>query len=202
VFQAHTPWSDNNIYFDTAGCCDTSLQRLSANIDTFSGYTGNNTWWTTLWHNLVFTKKADVKQIWIDGELFLEGNNTGTLSTDINQLMVGSDNASGGLMHSLVDDFAVYGKALQQAQITALKSGTKPSALPTTVGLIAYWDFNTVPAVPPTLSIERSGASLVITFTGTLQSSSAITGGTWTDVQGTSPLTVSPTGTTFYRAKQ
>ena len=32
--QAYLPYSDDAIYFDTSGCCDLSLQRISANINT------------------------------------------------------------------------------------------------------------------------------------------------------------------------
>jgi len=57
----------------------------------------------------------------------------------------------------------------------------------------------------PTLSIKATPPTVTITFTGTLQSSSTLTGGgTWTDVTGaTSPYVVTPTGKQeYYRAKQ
>lgn len=207
VFQAHTPWGDSVVYFDTAGCCDTTTQRISANIDTFSGYTGDISWWTNNWHQFVFTKKADVKNIYIDGVLFLPGSSSGTLSTDINLFNIGADNTTtGNLMHGIIDDVAIYGKELSQANVTALKGGTLPSALPATAGLLAYWDFNDAKAVPPVgapnLKLDRSGTSVVLTFGGTLQSADAITG-PWTDVAGASPMTVTPAGAMkFYRAKQ
>jgi hypothetical protein len=55
----------------------------------------------------------------------------------------------------------------------------------------------------PNLSIERTpSGGLTITFDGTLQSADAIVG-PWTDVQGTSPLAVTPNESAkFYRAKQ
>ena len=37
--QAHTPWSNNSIYFDTVGCCDAATQRISANATTFPVWT-------------------------------------------------------------------------------------------------------------------------------------------------------------------
>ncbi len=150
VYQAHTPWSDNNIYFDTGGCCDGVNQRISANIDTFPGFTGDTTdtsWWQN-WRLYTFSKKADVKQIYIDGVLFLEGSSLNPLSTDINILAIGSEPSGANRMHAVIDDFAVYGKALTPADITALKNGTKPSAL-TSAGLLAYWDFNALPTVEP-----------------------------------------------------
>src|SRR5439155_4882260 len=90
-------------------------------------------------------KKADVKQIWIDGQLFLEGSGTEVLHTDITSMNIGADNAGGGPMHSLVDDFSIYSKQLTENQITNLFHGTLPTALSGSPGLIAYWDFNDFP---------------------------------------------------------
>ena len=57
----------------------------------------------------------------------------------------------------------------------------------------------------PTLSIARSGKDLLVTYTGTLQSASALTGtGAFADVAGAaSPFKVTPTeAMKFYRARQ
>lgn len=143
-WQAHVPWSDSTIYFDTAGCCAGS-QRLNANISTFPNYSGDVSWWQD-WHYFVFSKKLDNKQIWIDGTLFLEGTGAAPLPQDFTRLMIGSDNAGGGLFHAVIDDFAVFSTQLVDTDIAAIVSGTKPSALPAEAGLVAYWDFNDIPA--------------------------------------------------------
>ena len=140
-WQAHTPWSNNSIYFDTAGCCDGSTQRISAATDTFAGYTGDPAWWSD-WHFFVFTKKADLKRIWIDGQLFLEGSSTAVLPTDFTDMYIGANGAGIEMMHGLVDDFSIYATALEDAQVNSLFKGTLPTALPTTTKLVAYWDFN------------------------------------------------------------
>jgi len=103
MFQAHIPWSDDVMYFDTAGCCDTLTQRISDNISSFSGYTPGDSWWTN-WHLFTFSKKLDQKNIYIDGLLFLNGSSTGTIGTNyINQFCVGSDNTIlGNLTHARV----------------------------------------------------------------------------------------------------
>src|SRR5438552_13224470 len=109
VFQAHTPWGNNTIYFDTAGCCGADT-RISADIATFPDYTGDATdisWWTNNWHFFVFSKKADVKQIWTDGKLFLEGSNAGVLEWDIGRLTIGGDTGGGKLMHGWVTDLSI-----------------------------------------------------------------------------------------------
>jgi hypothetical protein len=58
-------------------------------------------------------------------------------------------------------------------------------------------------AVAPTISIAANGASVTITFTGTLQSAGDVAG-TFTDVTATSPLNVpvSQAAKQFYRARQ
>ena len=77
AFQAHTPWSNNRVYFDTAGCCDAGVTRIDQDIATFPGYT-DATWWND-WHHFVFFKNGADKQIWIDGQLFLQGSSTAPL---------------------------------------------------------------------------------------------------------------------------
>lgn len=70
-----------------------------------------------------------------------------------------------------------------------------------TKAIPAYYKWTTPPAAP-TLSISRSGGSITITFTGTLEGADKVTG-TWSAVPGASPMTVTATGAAkFYRAKQ
>jgi hypothetical protein len=55
---------------------------------------------------------------------------------------------------------------------------------------------------PPTLSITKGAGAVVITFEGTLQQTDTLNG-TWSNVSGGSPITVSSaTGTKFYRASR
>ena len=143
-YQAHVPWSNNNIYFDTAGCCAGS-QRISADIATLPTYTGDQSWWKDDWHLFVFSKKADIKQIWIDGALFLEGTGAAPLPQDFTGLWIGSANGGGAVHHGLIDDFMVFSKQLIEADITDLFTGTSPTALDPATGLLAWWDFNDAP---------------------------------------------------------
>jgi hypothetical protein len=142
-FHAHAPWSNQHIYFDTVGCCDGATQRIEAGIDTFSGYSGDSSWWTNAYHLFVFTKKGASKNIWVDGKLFLSGESTAKLPVDIDAFYMGSGADGGEQSHAIIDDFSVYGKELVEADIVALSKGTLPTALPAAKGLIAYWDFNT-----------------------------------------------------------
>ncbi len=145
-FQAHTPWGDDNIYFDTSGCCDGSAERINASISGFGPYeaVGNDSWWNQ-WHFFVFSKNGPGdKEIWIDGQLFLKGSSSAPLPTDISEFYMAGGPA--GSMDGLIDDFAVYSNALvtngvASADVTNLFTGKiTPDKVP---GVMAYWNFNT-----------------------------------------------------------
>jgi hypothetical protein len=57
-----------------------------------------------------------------------------------------------------------------------------------------------IPTTPPTLTVTKDQANIVITFEGTLQAADAVNG-PYTDLAASSPATVTPSGTfKFYRA--
>lgn len=205
AFHAHVPWSDNTIYFDTAGCCDADTQRISANTTTFSGWVGNTDplelgFWTNSWHHMAFSKKGGNKQIYIDGIQFLTGEGANPVPSDLSGLFIGSDNG-GSPIHGLIDDFAVFSTQLGETDLKALAGGAAPSTL-ASKGLLAHWDFNDAgtTVVPPTIAIQGT----TITYTGTLQSATTL-GGTYTPVAGaSSPYTIpaATSGANFFRAVQ
>lgn len=207
-FQAHTPWSNGRVYFDTAGCCGANLSRIDQIADdtTIPGYTGLD-WWTNQWHHFAFVKNGAAKEIWIDGVLFHSGTGD-PLNADIVRAWIGGagggpDSGPGNGFPGLIDDFAIFGSALAEADIVALKNGTAPSALPVATNPLAWWDFNTGGVTPPpTLSATISANNISITFTGKLQSSPVIgTGAVWTDVSTTGTHSESAsTGNKFFRA--
>ena len=204
-FHSHTPWSNQHIYFDTVGCCDASTQRIEAGIDTFPGYEpADGGFWTNSWHLFVFTKKADQKNIYVDGQLFLNGSSSNPLPKDHIAFYMGSGAGGAELSHAIIDDFSVYGKELTEANALALFNGTLPTALPAATGLLAYWDYNDyTPSVvtAPKLSISAVvDGKITLTFDGTLQSADTA-GGAYSAVVGASPLTVDVNSAAkFYRA--
>ena len=115
--QAHTPWSNGNIYWDTAGCCNEATQRLQ-------GFAGDDVFWDE-WNHYVFIKAEDYKEIWINGVLFLDGENTGPLPTDITYLNVGGDQNGNNSLRGIIDDFAVFAAALDEDQINAIFEGDR-----------------------------------------------------------------------------
>lgn len=85
------------------------------------------------------------------------------------------------------NEFRIYTGAMSPAQVAASFAAGA----------------NNLPAPRPTLSAVRSGANLVITYTGTLESADVINGA-WSPVAGaTSPHTASTAdGQRYYRARQ
>jgi hypothetical protein len=191
-FQGHVPWSDNNVYFDSAGCCAAEETRISAPIDTAPGYTGPE-WVTNRWHHWVFMKDAATKRIYIDGQLFLEGGGTTPLPTDFTRIWLGAEGggANNGVannIHGVIDDFSAFGTALSAADVGRLFSGTLPSALGAATRPLAHWDFNEAPAAarPQITSITRAAnGSITVVWTGTgqLEAAPAVTG-PWQAVTG------------------
>ena len=159
--QAHMPWSDDIVYFDTAGCCDPAGQSINAPIGGFPPYAavGNDSWWNQ-WHFFVLWKNGPSdKEIWIDGQLFLRGSSTAPLPTDITQLYIGGGPV--GDVDGRIDDFAVYATALgtngvASGDIGRLYAGTRPSSLPASDGLLAYWRFDDPFNAGPALLITNA----------------------------------------------
>ena len=172
-FQAHLPWSDDNIYFDTAGCCNGGQTRINANINTFAGYTGDDSWWSA-WHNFVFIKNGPDKQIWIDGQLFLDGAGTTPLPTDFTTLDVGWGFTAAGSLQGQIDDFAVFGSGLSSNDVNAIFTGTSPTAL-TDGNLLAYWNFNPTKPIANILSAGPGSmrASPDISFNAELENTAS-----------------------------
>ena len=187
-FQAHAPWGNNNIYFDTAGCCDGVTQRISAGAATLPGYT-DDTWWdNTTWHHFAFTKNGATKKIWIDGKLFLEGENTGALPSDFTRIWLGAQGGGAGgnanNMNGLLDDYAVFGTALSESDIAKLVAGSAPTTLAASTKILAYWDFNKLSesASPATLA---NGLTAYWSFDGNLNDPVGKFNGT---ARGTAPI--------------
>ena len=119
--NAHIPWSDSTIYWDTAGCCD-GTQRIFKHEPDPNRY-------RVQWNHYVFVKRGDQKEIWQNGVLFHEGANTANL-TQVRGFWIGGPlNAGGWTYGGLIDDFTVWSEALLPEQIQALAIGASPLRL-------------------------------------------------------------------------
>jgi hypothetical protein len=124
AFQAHMPWSNNNIYFDTAGGCCAAGQRLnfdpSVELEAFDFLDDQ-------WHHYAFVKDGTTKQVWIDGEMAFESPDADPLPTEAwTDLFIGSASGGANSADGLIDDFAVYAIALKEDAIKALAAGESP----------------------------------------------------------------------------
>lgn len=125
-FQAHVPWTDNTIYYDHSGCCTAGAQRLNASMTSFNP---SFSWQT--WHHVALVKNGGIKQIWINGVLFAsQSTGAAALLNDWTHLIVGQQSGSANnTVRGMIDDFALFGTALNSTQIAALAAGTEPMSL-------------------------------------------------------------------------
>jgi hypothetical protein len=121
--QAHTPYGDSTIYFDTGGAA-AGTTRISANLSTFTNVAANS--FFTNWHHFAFVKNNTTKQIWIDGKLFLEGQNSAFLPIDFTDLYLGNQPGTANNLRAVIDDFAVYATALPTDKLSLLAEGASP----------------------------------------------------------------------------
>ena len=97
--QAHVPWGNNNIYFDTAGCCNGGTQRI------------NKGWGAAeflKWQHYTFVKDGPNKRIYINGNLWHQGRNTLPLKSDWSMATIGAEQGGGNKTPGILDDFAVF----------------------------------------------------------------------------------------------
>ncbi len=111
----HVPWSNGNIYWDTAGCCGGDTQRINADATDTVTFTD--------WNHYVFIKSGDTKEIWVNGELFHDGVNTNPLPSNIQTLYIGAGANGGGSLNGIIDEFVVFASTLDEDQIMAIYEG-------------------------------------------------------------------------------
>lgn len=125
--QAHLPWSDRILYWDTAGA-DPGSTRVSVSMP-------DETLWKGRWNHYVLTKNKTVKEIWINGVRVLQDNNPVAL-TAIRSFAIGGI-PDGGLSYGgLIDDFAIWSRALTADEIRSLSQGSSPLDLGRVAGFI------------------------------------------------------------------
>ncbi|MFT5189560.1 MAG: hypothetical protein ACI957_002590 [Verrucomicrobiales bacterium] len=111
--QSHTPWSNDNIYFDTAGCCD-ATQRLT-------DVSGVEDWMA--WNHFAFVKDGEHKEIWVNGELLLEGDGYAPLPEDMIAHYIGNGVEETRDQPGLIDEFGIIAGAASEDQIKELAGG-------------------------------------------------------------------------------
>ena len=117
--QAHMPWSDGAIVWDTSGCCG-ATQRIAGAPEAFD---------FNSWHLYSFVKRGGTKEIWIDGTKFRTGEGYSAHSVLNTQLFLGGEPNGNNIPDATIDDFVIWQGALSPEQIAKLAGGAKPSDL-------------------------------------------------------------------------
>lgn len=115
--QAHSPWTDQSIYFDMGGAG--SGQRSTAN--------GSSVDWTS-WLHITLVKDGSTAEIWVNGTKLQTSTAMNPLLTDMTRLTIGGG-SSGLSINGVIDDFAIFNTALTPGQIALLNSGDSPLSL-------------------------------------------------------------------------
>ena len=122
-FQAHLPWGNGIVYFDTVGCCDVPGSRLNGGVQNVAPPLN----WGE-WHHVVLVKNKGAKEVWVNGQLALgQASGAVALATDWLGMYLGQSPTEPGIaFHGWMDDVAVFGAALNETQIVALAEGASP----------------------------------------------------------------------------
>jgi len=139
------------------------------------------------WTHLVGTHDGETKRFYVDGVEV--GSNTSVFGpNDQSVLRIGGGASEGPgsfFFQGGIDEVAIYDTVLAPDRIlTHYALGARPSS------------------EPPTLSLSRDGAQVVLTWTGgTLQEAASVSGATWTPLpNAVSPLRLTPADAMkFYR---
>jgi hypothetical protein len=108
-FQAHAPWSDNNIYWDFGGT--SAPNRLTV--------TGQS-WPLNAWNHLVFIAGSIGMQVYRNGLLIGSSSTAATRSASSNQLIVGGsllDNNPPYYHAGQIDDVTIFNTALTAPEV-------------------------------------------------------------------------------------
>lgn len=121
--NAHSPWSDGNLYFDTAGCCDAST-RISGPMGATLGE----------WQHVSLIYNNGTREAYRNSTLVASGAGGVPLATDFDAFYIGNDSGLTGLgMDARLDNFTVWNGALTLQEVAALSVRPVPEP---TAGLL------------------------------------------------------------------
>ncbi len=112
--QAHTPWSNGTIFFDTAGCCgaDTRVSGETLEDDVLME-----------WNHFAFIKNGEMKEVWHNGERVLDGSGAAPFYEDFAGLYIGNGIEENFNQPGFIDEFGLISGALSEEQIKELADG-------------------------------------------------------------------------------
>lgn len=127
--NAHSPWSDGNVYYDTAGCCTGGVHRLSGPLNPVIGQ----------WELIAFVYDNGNKSIYKGTTLINSGSGFLPLTTDHTNFYVANEGPAAVLNPTgRFDNFTLWNGALTPAEIAvlAVKPVPEPSVTVTLAGVL------------------------------------------------------------------
>jgi hypothetical protein len=122
--NAHSPWSDGNIYWDTAGCCTGGTHRLSTALGPTLGE----------WQLITLIYDNGSKSIYRGATQIASGSGFLPLTTDLTAFYIGNQGPTFDLLpNARYDNFTLWSGALTQAEVAVLAE--RPVPEPSTVVL-------------------------------------------------------------------
>jgi hypothetical protein len=133
--NVHLPWSNSRIYWD-CGNDGTGFDRIDK-AATPAEFEGG-------WNHWAFTKNSatGAMKIYLNGVLWHSGNGK-TKPIQLNQLILGATDVNGGLPYNGdLDDFGVWTRELNTAEIKQIMSVNPVQSPVLSAGLTAWYDCN------------------------------------------------------------
>jgi hypothetical protein len=118
---AHTPYTDQRIYWDVGGGHTDGVHRIHK-LET------DSTKWEGQWNHYAFVKDGGQSRIYQNGQLWHSGATTASLGQSVRGRIGAPVTLSGRSYGGMIDDFAIYDEALPDADIAALADGTASPA--------------------------------------------------------------------------
>lgn len=135
VLNSHTPWSDSNVYWD-AGFSGTGYDRINK-LATTPEIEGQ-------WNHWAFVKNstAGSMKIYLNGALWHSGTGKTKPMNNIRQFKIGRGVSATDSYAGKMDDFAVFNKELNQAEIQSIMFQHIDNNNPLYTNLSLYYHFN------------------------------------------------------------
>lgn len=123
--NAHTPWGDQNTYFDTSGCCG-ATQRLSGPLGATIGD----------WELISMTYDNGTKNIYRGTNLIASNSGYAALVSDLTNFYVGNESPAAVLNpNARFDNFTLWNGALTPPEIAVL--AVRPVPEPSAAAFVA-----------------------------------------------------------------
>jgi hypothetical protein len=171
AFQAHIPWSDDNVYFDVGGCCGPTQRTTTGNAAHLTGDPiGPESWRASAgeeWTHWAFTIEPDFgdASVYVNGEerLFREGPTSEI--PELAQIWIGAATGGGNFFGGRLDDFFIADEALSAEQIAEVVADGVRSV------------FSNLPAEPDLYTPEGGAEGRLVNMNGKLAGAAYLPGG-------------------------